>query len=181
MDPVGIQYNNSAAQSDNQYHYYDIAIANPSNTLYIRFDAGMSATTDQWYLDDIAVTGVPSVPQISISDASAIEGDLQFRFIDSFVSANSGGLTNPRDVVLGPDGLMYVSNGLAGQSTGDSSNFIARFDPDSGAFVDVAFSSSDSGVFFDLPWAMEFDRTANSMWRDAGRTMSSATTRLRIH
>ncbi len=30
------------AQSDNQYHSYDIAIANPGDTLYVRFDAAMS-------------------------------------------------------------------------------------------------------------------------------------------
>ncbi|MCA9180733.1 MAG: hypothetical protein KDA51_04750, partial [Planctomycetales bacterium] len=72
-----------SAQSDNQYHSFDIPISNPSNTLYVRFSAGMSSTSDQWYLDDIAVIGEPiGPPKISISDGTAVEGGDNYRFVD---------------------------------------------------------------------------------------------------
>src|SRR5687768_284626 len=41
---------------------------------------------------------------ISISDASAIEGDNALAFIDRFVAFQSGGLARPRGSTFGPDG-----------------------------------------------------------------------------
>ncbi len=96
------------------------------------------------------------MPQISISDASATEGATAIRFFDEFVPRNSGGLTDPREVVLGPDGYLYVANGLPNPSPGDPSSFVARYDAQTGEFVDVAFKSGDAGVNCDLPWAMTF-------------------------
>jgi hypothetical protein len=49
----------TSAQSDNQYRFYDLAIASPGNTLYVRFDAAMSASNDQWYLDDVQIAHTP--------------------------------------------------------------------------------------------------------------------------
>jgi hypothetical protein len=43
-------------QSDNTYRHYDLPVSTSGNTLYIRFDAAMSATDDYWYIDDVAVT-----------------------------------------------------------------------------------------------------------------------------
>ncbi len=114
-----------SAQSDNQYHFYDIAVVNPSNTLYVRFDAGMSATSDQWYLDDIAVTGVPSTPQISISDATANEGDDSFRYLKQFNAAGGEYLDGPHGMTKGPDGALYVANQFG--------NTVYRYDAATGA------------------------------------------------
>ena len=47
----------TSAQSDNTYRFYDLAIANPGSTLFVRFDAAMSAANDLWYIDDVQVTG----------------------------------------------------------------------------------------------------------------------------
>ena len=49
----------TSAQSDNQYHFYDVSVASPGNTLYVRFDAAMSATNDQWYIDDVQIAHTP--------------------------------------------------------------------------------------------------------------------------
>lgn len=93
---------------------------------------------------------------VSINDASATEGSAVYQFIDAFVPMNSGGLTDPREVLMGPDGYLYVANGAPGAAPGDGSSFVARYDAQTGAFVDVPFASGDSGVNFTLPWAMTF-------------------------
>jgi hypothetical protein len=85
---------------------------------------------------------------ISVDDATAIEGDETFRYIDAFVSADSGGLANPHEVVFGPDGFLYVASGNTDQ--------VLRYDAQTGAFVDVAFAHGDAGVVLDTPWAMAF-------------------------
>src|SRR4051794_8535362 len=41
---------------------------------------------------------------ITISDASAIEGSDHLKFLDRFVQAESGGLLRPRAATFGPDG-----------------------------------------------------------------------------
>jgi len=43
---------------DNTYHRYEIPIASTSSTFVVEFDANMSATNDQVYLDDIELRGV---------------------------------------------------------------------------------------------------------------------------
>ena len=49
-------------------------------------------------------------------------------FIDEFIPALSGGLDNPRDLVIGPDGKLYVSSG--------GTDSILRYDVETGAFID---------------------------------------------
>jgi hypothetical protein len=49
----------TSAQSDNVYHFYNLSVSIPSNTLFVRFDAAMNATNDQWYIDDVQVTHTP--------------------------------------------------------------------------------------------------------------------------
>ena len=46
---------------------------------------------------------------ISIADATVNETGAA----SGFVSAGSGGLTGPRDLIFGPDGNLYVGNGSA--------------------------------------------------------------------
>ena len=49
------------ADSDDQYHFYDIdlsAYALPATTVKVIFDAGMSASDDLWYIDDVVLTGL---------------------------------------------------------------------------------------------------------------------------
>lgn len=48
----------TSADSDNQYRTYEIeVITGPVAQLQILFDAAMNATNDNWYIDDIRVTG----------------------------------------------------------------------------------------------------------------------------
>jgi len=93
---------------------------------------------------------------ISINDAVAVEGSAAMRYIDDFVAANSGGLQSSRAVVFGPDGYLYVASALPPNLGGEVNNQVLRYDAQTGAFVDVAFVSGDSGVHFDGNWAMTF-------------------------
>ena len=52
----------SDGQDDDQYQPYQIDIIDPPETLYIRFDAGMSNHRDYWYIDDVKISGTPDVP-----------------------------------------------------------------------------------------------------------------------
>jgi para-nitrobenzyl esterase len=56
-----------------------------------------------------------------------------------FLSAGTGGLTQPGDSLIGPDGKLYVS--LLGQPGG-----VLRFDASTGAFVDAFVSGLSGGV-----------------------------------
>ena len=91
---------------------------------------------------------VPSAVSISISDVSVVEGAAQVRYIDDFVSANSGGLFNPHNVVFGPNGDLYVASGFGEQ--------VLRYDGQTGAVKDAVITSGASGVVTDNPWALAF-------------------------
>lgn len=61
-------------QDDGVYHTYDLAVPDLGNTLYVRFDAGMSGSADYWFIDNVQVVGTPpSLPQITISDVTISE------------------------------------------------------------------------------------------------------------
>jgi hypothetical protein len=45
-------------EDDNVYRRHEIALGSVSSTFVIEFDANMSATNDQVYLDDIELRGV---------------------------------------------------------------------------------------------------------------------------
>src|SRR5688572_24943915 len=65
-------------------------------------------------LEPLEDRALPSVT-VSISDASAVEGAAAIRYIDDFVTTNSGGLFNPHQVAFGPDGYLYVTSGFSDQ------------------------------------------------------------------
>lgn len=54
----------AAAHSDNTYHYdeFDLSSMISAASIQITFDANMSGTDDQWYLDDVRVTGKSVAP-----------------------------------------------------------------------------------------------------------------------
>jgi hypothetical protein len=55
----------TSAQSDSTYHYYerDLSHLLPATQIQIAFDAAMSSTSnDNWYLDDIRITGTSQPP-----------------------------------------------------------------------------------------------------------------------
>lgn len=87
---------------------------------------------------------------VSISDASVTEGHQSIRFLDDFIAAGSGGLSRPRELVLGPDGRLYISA---------DANFILRYDATTGQFIDTFVSSQEGGLTG--PSGMDFDSNGN--------------------
>ncbi len=81
-----------------------------------------------------------TLPTISISDAMVTEGDGAVEFIDAFVPARSGGLDNPKDLIFGPDGKLYVVSALT--------NSVLRYDGATGAFLDEFVSPGSGGLSF---------------------------------
>jgi WD40 repeat protein len=57
--------------------------------------------------------------------------DVTGQFLGNFITAGSGGLTSPDDLVYGPDGNLYISSGSG------SSGQILRYNGQTGAFIDV--------------------------------------------
>jgi VCBS repeat-containing protein len=72
---------------------------------------------------------------ISISDATATEGDASYRFIDDFVAARGGMIAEPFGVAFGPDGNLYVGHHGLG--------VVKRFDGLTGQFMGVFADGSD--------------------------------------
>jgi hypothetical protein len=75
---------------------------------------------------------------LSIADASAIEGGTALKFIDQFVTSNSGGLATPRQSTFGPDGNLYV--------TSSATDSILRYSGATGAFLDTFVASGSGGL-----------------------------------
>jgi WD40 repeat protein len=57
--------------------------------------------------------------------------DITGQFLGDFITAGSGGLNSPDDLVYGPDGNLYISSGS------NSSGQILRYNGQTGAFIDV--------------------------------------------
>ena len=53
-------------------------------------------------------------------------------FLGELIAAGTGGIDDPDSMVIGPDGMLYISSG-----TTLANSAVLRFDPDSGAFIDV--------------------------------------------
>jgi DNA-binding beta-propeller fold protein YncE len=80
----------------------------------------------------------PTWPQLSISNASAIEGDTTAHYRGAFVQS-PGNQFNP--ITFGPDGNMYAAVG-----TGPGYNTIERFNSTTGAFMGTFASGPINGV-----------------------------------
>jgi hypothetical protein len=63
-------------------------------------------------------------------------------FLDAFVPAGSGGLTDPTALVFGPDGNLYVASG----AHSNYYNSILRFNGATGAFMDVFVPAGSAGL-----------------------------------
>ncbi len=82
---------------------------------------------------------------LSISDATAMEGGSNLKLLDRFVSLGSGGLTKSAGSTFGPDGNLYVAN-VNDQAifryNGVTGSYIDTFVPGSGslnAYLEPAF------------------------------------------
>ena len=72
-------------------------------------------------------------------------------FIDAFVSAGSGGLDLPKNLVFGPDGNLYVLSYL--------NDKVKRYDGTTGAFIDTFVASGSGGL--DRPQGLVFGPDGN--------------------
>ncbi|NBB91562.1 MAG: hypothetical protein GVY32_00150 [Gammaproteobacteria bacterium] len=79
---------------------------------------------------------VAEAGQNRIMAFSALNG---FRGLD-LAGPGEGGLTDPWDMAVGPDDLLYVANG--------SADNVLRFDPEAGEFVDVFVDAGSGGLDF---------------------------------
>ena len=91
---------------------------------------------------------------LSIDDVAVPEGDQTPRFIDAFVTSESGGLNYATGAIFGPDGNgdgaedLYVASAFTDQ--------VLRYDGVSGAFLDAFVSAASGGL--DFPNGMVFGR-----------------------
>jgi len=83
---------------------------------------------------------------ISIFDSTAIEGSIASKFLDTFVTTSSGGLSGARNITYGPDGNLYVASA--------NTDSINRYDTANGSFVDTFIPTGSGGL--DDPWAIAF-------------------------
>ena len=91
-------------------------------------------------------------PTLSVSDATAVEGDASLRFIDRFVADGSGGLSRARSLILGADGNGDGVNDLYVASA--DSDEVLRYDGKSGAFLGAFVSAGSGGL--DSPGDLAF-------------------------
>jgi hypothetical protein len=83
-----------------------------------------------------------STRQITVSNATATEGDTTAKFLDTFVSPGAGGLGAPGGFAFGPDGNFYVAN----------ASYVLRYHGSTGAFMDTFVAPGAGGMSgpFDL-------------------------------
>ena len=87
---------------------------------------------------------------ISVSDATAVEGNTTFRYFDHIIPVQSR-LGGPRDLAFGPDGNLYVASRFTDQ--------VLEYDGKTGAYLAVVVPSGDFGLH--APWALTFGPDGN--------------------
>jgi hypothetical protein len=158
--------------AENTWHHETVSLDNYlSAGFLLRFRASVSDSAEDGNVDNVKIVGTPAgPPQISISDATATEGDLSsYRFVDAFVTSQSGGLLNSQNSTIGPDGNLYVSSA--------GTNSVLKYDGTSGAFIQEFVSPGSGGL--DDPRDLLFDtngdllvssRNTNTVIRYDGQT-----------
>jgi MYXO-CTERM domain-containing protein len=124
----------------------------------LRYDAATGA-----FVDSFAMGGGLDGPAglVQVATALPVPGDLlvasrgnaRVIFFDGqsgaaggdFVSAGSGGLETPTQLLYGPDGRLYVANGVKPDGTPPLATSVLRYDGASGEFVDI-FSDGFPGA-----------------------------------
>ena len=82
---------------------------------------------------------------VSVGDASAVEGEAHYRFVDNFVAPDAYGLAAARNIRIGPDGNVYIAS--------HDTNVVKVFEPGTGRFLRDLGTSGGELVG---PWGMTF-------------------------
>ncbi|MFN0130656.1 MAG: S8 family serine peptidase [Verrucomicrobiales bacterium] len=160
----------TAADSDNQYHDYEIElVSGPLGHIHIAFDAGMSAQDDNWYLDDIRITGAPgNLPPVADAGPNRFATDTDGNGSER-LTLNGGNSFDPDGTIvsyqwtvngtpLGDTPVLDVevpagSTWNATLTVTDNNNF-SRSDP-----VQLTVNAGAAEVFYD-----GFERTSLAPW-----------------
>ena len=78
--PDGVNWTNvrefGNGDDDNQYHVHSIVLQDVPDTLYIRFDAGMNKSDDEWFIDDVLIEVIdwegPPAAGITVTPVSGL-------------------------------------------------------------------------------------------------------------
>lgn len=141
---------NGNSSSENTWHSETVDLTNyASSDLLVRFRTKVSRSNEDANVDNVKITGkLAALPSVSVADATATEGmQGPSEFVDAFVSAQSGGLTAPHKIKLGPDGTVYV--------TSQTTNSVMSYDGVSGAWLGEFIAPGDGGL--DNPRDLVFD------------------------
>jgi hypothetical protein len=99
-----------------------------------------SAARHRARLAVVALEGRCTPAALSIGGATAVEGGSTLKYVDQFVAAGSGGLTNANISVFGTDGNLYVAD--------EAANTVQRYDGVTGAFKDTFVTAGSGGLQF---------------------------------
>ena len=137
-------------EDNNQYSFYEYEVPVAGNTMYLRFDAGMSSSGDYWYIDDVHIVAVGPVntAPIALNDAGfSLDEDGTLT-----VNATSGVLINDSDAESDP----LTASIITGAANGD-----VTLNAD-GSFTyvpDADYNGNDSFAY------RASDGTSDSTWR----------------
>lgn len=114
-------------------------------------DEGILATSEVFAVQAVSGSGQAAC-EVRLLVSSAL-GNLVLRynpvdmsFVDTFVSAGSGGLDDPTGMAFGRDGNLYVSS--------QANDRVLRYDGSTGAFIDLFVPAASGGL--DVPTDLEF-------------------------
>lgn len=106
-----------------------------TSTLHRALRAAVAATFGVLVLAACGGGGTAPPPTLLLSNSQGNNvvslNSATSAYLGDFIAAGSGGLTNPDDMTVGPDGHLYVSSGT------DTTGQILRYDGQTGAFIDV--------------------------------------------
>jgi glucose/arabinose dehydrogenase len=123
----------------------DDGLSEGSETFTVTLSNPVGATIADGQAVGTITDNEPPPRQLSIANATAVEGGATYRFTDNFVAPDGYGLAAPRGLTVGPDGNVYVSS--------HDTDVVKVFEGGTGRFIR---NLSTPGGELDGPWAMLF-------------------------
>ena len=144
---IGFTYNilASASDEDGTYFQNELLVASSNNDSVIRYGADGSFLQQFAIGDGIDYPVDPIIGPDGNLYLSGWNSDNVLRynattgaFIDTFVTAGSGGLSSAAGLAFGPDGNLYVASRLTSE--------VLRFNGTTGAFIDAFVTAASGGL-----------------------------------